>query len=73
MPATAPLIARLAASRGPAERLKRTVFSEAADSTAIERIVGIDINPTYVAAAQECFGTQLPLALYAADIQEMEN
>jgi SAM-dependent methyltransferase len=36
----------------------------------VERIVGIDINPTYVAAAQARFGTQLPkLALYVADIQ----
>src|SRR5215471_3094404 len=39
--------------------------------TTVERIVGIDINPTYVAAAQARFGTQLPkLALYAADIQD---
>lgn len=38
--------------------------------TTVERIVGIDINPTYVAAAQARFGTQLPkLALYVADIQ----
>lgn len=38
--------------------------------TSVERIVGIDINPTYVAAAQARFGTQLPkLALYVADIQ----
>jgi trans-aconitate methyltransferase len=37
----------------------------------VERIVGIDINPTYVAAAQARFGTQLPnLALYVADIQD---
>jgi len=39
--------------------------------TTVERIVGIDINPTYVAAAQARFGTQLPkLALYVADIQD---
>jgi Methyltransferase domain len=39
--------------------------------TSIERIVGIDINPAYVAAAQARFGTRLPhLALYAANIQE---
>ena len=38
--------------------------------TTVERIVGIDINPTYVAAARARFGTQLPkLALYVADIQ----
>jgi hypothetical protein len=29
--------------------------------TTVERIVGIDINPTYVAAAQARFGTQLPI------------
>ena len=39
--------------------------------TTVARIVGIDINPTYVAAAQARFGTQLPkLALYVADIQD---
>jgi SAM-dependent methyltransferase len=39
--------------------------------TTVERIVGIDINPSYVAAAQARFGTQLPkLALYVADIQD---
>jgi SAM-dependent methyltransferase len=39
--------------------------------TTVERIVGIDINPTYVAAAQARFGTQIPkLALYVADIQD---
>ena len=39
--------------------------------TTVERIVGIDINPIYVAAAQARFGTQLPkLALYVADIQD---
>jgi Methyltransferase domain len=39
--------------------------------TTIERIVGIDINPTYVAAAQARFGTQRPqLSLYVADIQD---
>lgn len=38
---------------------------------AVERIVGIDINPTYVAAAQARFGTKFPkLALYVADIQD---
>ena len=39
--------------------------------TSIERIVGIDVNPAYVAAAQARFGTRLPhLALHVADIQE---
>lgn len=39
--------------------------------TSVERIVGIDINPTHVAAAQMRFGTQFPkLALYVADIQD---
>jgi SAM-dependent methyltransferase len=39
--------------------------------TSIERIVGIDVNPGYVAAAQARFGTRLPhLALHVADIQE---
>lgn len=39
--------------------------------TTVERIIGIDINPTYVAAARARFGTQLPkLALYVADIQD---
>jgi len=39
--------------------------------TTVERIVGIDINPAYVAAAQARFGKQLPkLALYVADIQD---
>lgn len=39
--------------------------------TTVERVVGIDINPTYVAAAQARFGTQFPkLALYVADIQD---
>jgi SAM-dependent methyltransferase len=39
--------------------------------TTVERIVGIDINPTYVAAAQARFGIHLPrLALYVADIQD---
>jgi trans-aconitate methyltransferase len=39
--------------------------------TTVERIVGIDINPAYVAAAQARFGTELPeLALYVADIQD---
>jgi len=38
--------------------------------TTIEHIVGIDINPTYVAAAHVRFGRRLPnLALYVADIQ----
>jgi len=40
--------------------------------TTVERIVGIDINPTYVAVAQARFGTQLSkLALYVADIQDV--
>jgi hypothetical protein len=40
-------------------------------STTVERIVGIDINPTYVAAAWARFGTKLPqLALYVANIQD---
>lgn len=40
--------------------------------TTVERIVGIDINPAYVAAAQTRFGTQLrKLALYVADIQDV--
>jgi SAM-dependent methyltransferase len=39
--------------------------------TTVERIVGIDINPTYVAAAQARFRTQLSkLALYVADVQD---
>ena len=39
--------------------------------TTAERVVGIDINPTYVAAAQARFGTQLTkLALYVADIHD---
>jgi len=39
-------------------------------STTVERIVGIDINPSHVVAAQARFGTQLRnLALYVADIQ----
>jgi SAM-dependent methyltransferase len=39
--------------------------------TTVERIVGIDINPTYVAAAQARFGTRLAkLAFYVADIQD---
>jgi len=39
--------------------------------TTLERIVGIDINPSYVAAAQARFGAHLPrLALYVADIQD---
>jgi trans-aconitate methyltransferase len=39
--------------------------------TTVELIVGIDINPTYVAAAQARFGTQLPqLVLCVADIQD---
>jgi trans-aconitate methyltransferase len=39
--------------------------------TTVERVVGLDINPTYVAAAQARFGTQMPkLALYVADIQD---
>jgi SAM-dependent methyltransferase len=39
--------------------------------TTVERIVGIDINSTYVAAAQARFGTQFPqLALHVADIHE---
>jgi SAM-dependent methyltransferase len=38
--------------------------------TTVELIVAIDINPTYVAAAQARFGTQLPqLVLCVADIQ----
>jgi trans-aconitate methyltransferase len=39
--------------------------------TTVERIVGIDINPTYVVAAQARFRTQLSeLALYVADVQD---
>jgi SAM-dependent methyltransferase len=39
--------------------------------TTVELIVGIDINPTYVAAAQARFGTQLPqLVLCVADIHD---
>jgi SAM-dependent methyltransferase len=39
--------------------------------TTVERIVGIDINPTYVAAAQARFCTRFPtLVLYVADIQD---
>lgn len=39
--------------------------------TTVERVVGLDINPTYVAAAQARFGTRMPkLALYVADIQD---
>ncbi len=43
--------------------------------TTVERIVGIDINPTYVAAAQARFGTRLPeLVLHVADVQhELPN
>jgi len=38
--------------------------------TTVERIVGIDINASYVAVAQARFGTRLPkLALYVADIE----
>ena len=39
--------------------------------TAVTRVVGIDINPTYVAAAQMRFEAQLPnLRLYVTDIQD---
>jgi SAM-dependent methyltransferase len=39
--------------------------------TTVERIIGIDFNPTYVAAARARFGTQFPkLTLYVADIQD---
>ena len=38
----------------------------------VERIVGIDVNPAYVAAAQARFGAQLAtLTLYVADIQNL--
>lgn len=44
---------------------------ERLSGTTVERIVGIDINPGYVAAAQARFGTQVPkLALYVADIAD---
>lgn len=39
--------------------------------TTVERIVGIDINPAYVVAAQTRFGKRLPgLKLHVADIQD---
>lgn len=39
--------------------------------TTVERIVGVDINPSYVVAAQARFGAQFPqLALYVADIEQ---
>jgi len=39
--------------------------------TTVERIVGVDINPTYVAEARARFGTQLPnLTFYVADVQD---
>jgi methyltransferase family protein len=45
-------------------------FERLIDKT-IDRIVGIDINPNYVAAAQARFGTRLPaLTLHIADIQD---
>ena len=40
--------------------------------TTVERVVGIDINAAYVAAARARFGAQLPkLALYVTDIQDV--
>jgi ubiquinone/menaquinone biosynthesis C-methylase UbiE len=40
--------------------------------TTVERVVGLDINPTYLAVARARFDTQLPkLALYVADVQEL--
>lgn len=36
--------------------------------SSVERIVGVDINPEYVAAAHRRFGAQRPLELYVVDL-----